>query len=275
MRLQSTFPLLFDRRKNFPNLYNPTTIFGNLIAINLKLMEHVIITGTSGGIGKALAMHFLSRGHAVTGIGRNHVIVHPQYTGINCDLSDASQVQELQLTITSDILLINNAGTIGDIRRMSDQDQTDIGMVMQVNLVAPAILMQRCAVLCGDRFRLTVVNISSGASKRAIPSWAAYCTSKAGLEMLSEVFYQEESEKGRATKVYAVSPGVVDTAMQQSIRNTSPENFSALGTFQQYFETGELAAPEIVARKLQFLLDSPWNGQVSVSLRDVQLSTTD
>lgn len=228
----------------------------------------IFVTGTSSGIGQAVAEHYLSQGKAVTGISRRHTIAHPLYTAVDCDLADGKAIEALSFTVDSDVLLINNAGILGNIKRLSDR-QPDIAAVLAVNTVAPAILMSRFAQLCGDRFALTVVNISSGAAKRAIPSWGAYCASKAALEMLSEVFYLEEREKGRSTKVYAVAPGVVDTKMQQQIRSVDGSDFSASETFHAYKANDELADPAIVARKLDRLLQLPYDGKVSWSLRDI------
>jgi benzil reductase ((S)-benzoin forming) len=228
----------------------------------------IIVTGTSSGIGKAIAEYYISQGKAVTGIGRRHTISDALYTAVNCDLSDRNAVEALSFEVDSDVLLINNAGVLGNVKRLSDQP-VDIAFVLAVNTVAPTVLMSRFAQLCGDRFSLTVVNISSGSAKRAIPSWGAYCASKAALEMISEVFYLEEREKGKNTKVYAVAPGVVDTNMQNAIRSVAPADFSASETFQNYKENDELADPAIVAQKLDRLLQLPYDGKVSWSLRDI------
>jgi benzil reductase ((S)-benzoin forming) len=232
-----------------------------------------VITGTSSGIGKAIAELLLADGKTVIGIGRRHTIDHPAYEAMTCDLSDETSVRSLSFEgkITMDVLLINNAGVLGDVRRLSDQQSPDIAEVLAVNTVAPAILMHAFSRICGERYKLTVVNISSGAAKRAIPSWAAYCASKAALEMLSETFFLEEREKGRETKVYAVSPGVVDTNMQAQIRAVDPKDFTASETFHSYRENNELAEPAIVARKLMKLLQLPYSGEVFVSLRSVEL----
>lgn len=231
----------------------------------------VVITGTSSGIGKAIAEEYLRAGFQVVGIGRRHTIAHPLYKAITCDLSNSAAFKQLAVNewVTEDVLLINNAGMLGEIKRLSDQSENDLENVLLTNTVAPGLLMQQFAKACGDRYNLTVVNISSGAAKRAIPSWSAYCASKAALEMLSEVFYLEEKEKGRSTKVYAVAPGVVHTPMQAHIRATEPEHFSLQQQFVDYYEKEELISPQLVAEKLLKLLALPYSGQVSYSLRDI------
>jgi len=234
-------------------------------------MKNIIITGTSSGIGKAIAELYLERGEKVTGIGRRHTIVHVNYTPVNCDLSDKQAVEQLTFELSGACLLINNAGILGNVQRISDQDKTDTDAVFNVNVIAPAVLMNTLSKACGDQFPLTFVNISSGAAQRAIPSWAAYCASKAALEMLSETFYLEEQEKGRMTTVYAVAPGVVDTNMQAGIRSVSSENFSALAGFQAYKDNNELDNPRATALKLEKLLNLPYDGTVRFSLRDIDL----
>jgi benzil reductase ((S)-benzoin forming) len=193
------------------------------------------------------------------------------YKAVFCDLADTTALKQLELAnwLTEDVLLINNAGVLGTINRLSDLDENNLAAVLTVNTIAPGILMQRFSKICGETHQLTVVNISSGAAKRAIPSWAAYCASKAALEMLSDTFYLEEREKGRSTKVYAVAPGVVHTAMQAHIRNVDPAHFSMQPQFMEYHLNEALIEPEIVAEKLVKLLDKPYSGQVSYSLRDI------
>ncbi|MBQ6846285.1 MAG: SDR family oxidoreductase, partial [Oscillospiraceae bacterium] len=68
----------------------------------------VLITGTSGGIGKAIASLFLEKGHSVFGIDRNEAsISHNDYVHFVCDVRDYEKLPEL-----CDIdILINNAGT--------------------------------------------------------------------------------------------------------------------------------------------------------------------
>src|SRR5690554_4237504 len=81
-----------------------------------------IITGTSSGIGKALAKFYLKNGDHVIGISRNNSISHEHFTHVKCDLSDKTQLHEIALLGHVDksnypIRLINNAGIIGDIHR--------------------------------------------------------------------------------------------------------------------------------------------------------------
>src|SRR5690606_9251492 len=102
---------------------------------------------------------------------------------------------------------------------------------VRVNTIAPMLLCQFVLQHYPLDRPLTIVNISSGAGRRPIPGWAAYCTSKAALDMYSQTIYLEEKERNRNIRVYSVAPGVVDTPMQETIRKSDPSTFSSLHSF--------------------------------------------
>lgn len=230
----------------------------------------VYITGTSKGLGKALTEQFLQKGRLVVGIGRNNVISHPNYSFIECDLSDLEAVKEIRfLEGGMGSILINNAGVIGTIKRVSDLEISDLETVMTINTLVPMILSQRFLKDRTDDKESVILNISSGAASRSIPGWAAYCASKSALDRFSEILYLEETEKGRPVRVYSVAPGVIDTEMQQTIRSAVQHDFSSLQTFVDLKENDELQSPEMVAKKVLHLLDLPFDGRVIRSLREL------
>ncbi len=231
----------------------------------------VIITGTSQGIGKAIAESFLKDEQEVIGIGRKHTIVHPNYRAVICDLSNQQEVEDLVIQLPNEpITFIHNAGILGQVNRFSDQNSLDFMKVMQVNLNAGIQLIHKIIRQVPLKQQLDIVAISSGAAKRAIPSWAAYCSSKAALEMWMETVYLEEIELGRNVRFYAVAPGVVDTQMQVEIRQVETAYFSSINQFRQLKENNELLSPQIVAEKLRKLLKMTYSGKVSSLLKDVE-----
>lgn len=232
-----------------------------------------IITGVSRGIGKALAEHFLSKNQSVIGIGRTNSIQNPNFQFIELDLLDSSAIQNFQLpTIENEeIILINNAGIIGDIERISSMKADSIDEIMQVNVVAPIKLTRKVSEFCGNSKQFTLVNISSGAGKRPIPSWAGYCASKAAIDLFSQTFLLEEQELGKKTRVYSVSPGVIDTDMQVQIRATDESSFSSLENFQKLKSEQKLETPERIALKLDILLNIPYSNNVLIALNDINI----
>ncbi len=232
----------------------------------------VIITGVSRGFGKALAELYLATGEKVVGIGRSAAIEHRNFSFLRCDLSDLNAIDALAVELHDEpITLINNAGILGDIRRLSDKVVADIDTVMKVNVSAPAHLLQKIYAQTSDKNAFTLVNISSGAANRAIPSWAAYCASKAALNMITETFALEEREKGNTPKIYAVAPGVIDTEMQAHIRRTDATHFSAVANFKRMKTEGELFSPEEAAKRLLLLLKKEYDGTTLYDLRTVSI----
>ncbi len=228
------------------------------------------ITGVSSGLGKALSEKLLSEGEKVTGIGRNNSIEHSNYSFLHCDLRNHSSVSQLKLEVDQqECILINNAGMIGTIDRFSNSDHQLLQEVMQVNTISPMELAKNFYSQLKEKDNFTLVNISSGAANKAIPSWAAYCASKAALNMMSETFFLEEKELGHSPKIFCVAPGVIDTSMQEQIRNSSSEQFSSVENFKRMKAEGELFTPEEAANRLLCLINSKQKDTIFFDLREV------
>lgn len=230
----------------------------------------VIITGTGSGIGKALAEHCLELGHKVIGISRKNTIAHSNFVFLEKDLLTTADFDWLKsyVSFESELLLINNAGMLGSLERISEQAHSDINDVITLNTIRPMQLCQFVLQMLPISISLTIVNISSGAGKRPIAGWASYCSSKAALDLFSQTIALEEMERGRKLKVYSVAPGVVDTPMQLQIRNADETSFSAVGNFKEIYEKGELTNVSDLVKKFQRLMDVPYDGKVIQSLRE-------
>lgn len=210
----------------------------------------VFISGVSKGLGKALAEQYLNLGCKVVGMGRSHSISHPNFRFIEVDLRSISALEAIDFKGDDEVILINNAGVIGHIKRLSDQKQLDIQEVITVNTIAPMVLAANLLKQIPLNQIVTVLNISSGAASRSIPGWASYCASKAALDRFSETLYMEEKEKGRAIRVFSIAPGVIDTEMQSTIRASQAEDFSSLETFKVLKLNNELQSAEETAVNL-------------------------
>lgn len=220
-----------------------------------------IITGCSKGLGKALVDQLVvSEQNLVVGISRSKMEEMDNFRHFPIDLAD-SDVLTGQLESVfpkgdfQDVVLINNAGWIGEIAPLGKLDPVGIQKVQAINVIAPALLMnefvKRYHHLEGKK---VVVNISSGAAAKAIDGWSGYCSSKAALNQLSLVAEEESKLKGWGIRYYALSPGIVDTPMQEEIRSASEEDFSNIEKFRSYKSHKQLSSPEEVAGKVVYLL---------------------
>lgn len=228
------------------------------------------VTGVSRGLGLAIVNELLKRGDRVCGIGRRHNIDHPNFSFIVCDLSDPTLLNQLNIDVPDEpIILINNAGILGKIGRISEQSQWDLSEVLQVNTIAPMKLALKIYDQIQDKNLFSLVNISSGAANRSIPSWAAYCASKAAINRLSESFFIEERERGHKPKVYAISPGVIDTDMQVNIRASSAEDFSEVQNFIDLKSNSKLFSATESAVKILRIIDQPYSEKVIYDVRDI------
>ena len=109
-----------------------------------------IVTGTSSGIGAAIARVLLAEGWAVVGMSRRKPdISAPGYRHIELDLGDLAHLREIAeselapLTAEakwSRIGLVNNAGAIGSMRALEQIDPLQVASVFAVNAVAPMFL---------------------------------------------------------------------------------------------------------------------------------------
>jgi benzil reductase ((S)-benzoin forming) len=229
-----------------------------------------LITGTGSGIGKALAELLLDKNYKVIGYSRTNSITHLNFTFTKIDLSDLSATKTLVFPKTnkSDVLLVNNAATIGTIVPFNKKTPTDIINEYQLNLIAPTLLSQKFISTYKANSKL-LINLGSGAANNPISSWSTYCATKAGLDMLTQVIAEENHKN---LTVFSVHPGIVDTNMQKKIRETKPDLFPLLSKFTSYYNNNELENTENAAKKLYYIIQNFAKFTKNIlSIRDVNI----
>jgi benzil reductase ((S)-benzoin forming) len=226
-------------------------------------MNHYFITGTSRGIGKAIAEQLLlDPKNFVTGLSRTSAITHERYTHVEIDLSDLEKVSQFNFPVlerAEKISLVNNAGAIGKVFYVGKIPDDLIKRAYNLNLVAPTILTNSFLnFYSSNPAKQIIINVSSGAGKNAIDGWSVYCATKAGLDMFTKVVAEELKIADRKNVfIFAVAPGVVDTNMQDEIRTADQTNFSNIQRFIEYKKTNQLASPDFVAGKYLAILELP------------------
>lgn len=236
-------------------------------------MKKIFITGTSRGLGKALAENYLSKGHEVVGYSRTCSIEHACYTHHAIDLSDTKQVEKIQFDLSGNFtsyILINNAGSLGHITYLGKLNTQSIIDAFNINTLAPIILMnQFISAGCNKKAQKFVLNIGTGAASNAIDGWSVYCSSKASINMLSEVYAAEQVHGKNNCKVVTLAPGIIDTAMQEKIRAAKKEDFSNVARFTFYKNNAELISPKTAAEKIIINFENIYNKNTPIqSLRD-------
>ena len=223
-------------------------------------MKGFIITGTSSGIGHELCKLLLENpDNKVIGIGRTQNIEHTNYNHIALDLNNISEIENIEFPSWSNaaqISLIHNAGWIGPIQKIGNQELGAIASAYIINLVAPAVLSsQFISIYKSSKAQKVILSVSSGAAYSAIEGWSTYCSSKAGLDMLSKCIDEEYQDIINLS----IAPGKVDTPMQNDIRFADEKAFPRLKEFQKYFKDGQLTDAKEVAAKYNKILQNPKN----------------
>ena len=153
----------------------------------------IIITGTSSGIGFALAEYFGKKGHQVFGLSRK-TVESPHFKTLQTDITDRIQVHkaiaEVLKTGSRIDVLINNAG-MGMVGAIEDSTKEDIWKVFNLNLVGAVQLMT--AVLPTMRMQKDgkIINISSIGSEMGLPFRGFYSASKSALDKVTEAIRYE------------------------------------------------------------------------------------
>ncbi|NQY81458.1 MAG: SDR family oxidoreductase [Candidatus Caenarcaniphilales bacterium] len=224
----------------------------------MNMNKTAIITGASRGIGKATALQLSQKGYQVALAARSENKLKEVQDEIlkqggkaiykACDLSSYQEVEDLINFTKSEFnsidVLVNNAGLIDPISRISESDPETWSKVIDLNLKTPYYMAKAVIPIMLKQGGGTIVNMSSGAARSALEGWSHYCTSKAALYSLTRCIHKEYGELG--IRVLGLSPGTVATDMMRSIKDSGLNPVSKLD-----WETH--LAPESVAKAISYL----------------------
>tara|TARA_B100001079_G_scaffold269465_1_gene281732 strand:+ start:332 stop:1072 length:741 start_codon:yes stop_codon:yes gene_type:complete len=228
-----------------------------------------VLSGLTSGLGRAVLEQLVFETCPVIGLGRDLSRVHDVVSSatspvklVDIDLENDSEAvttvadsipDTLEAEGATPLVFISNASIIEPIAKSLDLDTEDLNRSMRINCLSPLILanvLTRKTLAKGRT--LLILNVSSGAAERAISGWQAYCTSKAAFKMALDVLAAENSH----VKVVHFDPGVMDTPMQQHIRDQTTENMPQVATFRSYQSDGQLKNPAEVAFQLLSVVKS-------------------
>ena len=223
------------------------------------MSKFAIITGGSKGIGNALGLKLKTEGFSVFSLARSKNDNLTDKEQITCDLLNTDKTEKtlknLISTITNntptEIILINNAGTLSDVDRLENVNASSIENAIKLNLTIPTLLSSVFIKKLEDiTCKKTIINISSGAAKNPYYGWSVYCATKSGIDMLTKVIAVEQETAKNPVKALAIYPGVVDTNMQTEIRSKNKAQFTNIDRFIELKEQNLLSSPEEAATNI-------------------------
>jgi NAD(P)-dependent dehydrogenase (short-subunit alcohol dehydrogenase family) len=225
-----------------------------------QLPARALVTGATGGLGRAIAQALARDGLDVIVHGRDasrgqQAVAEIQQAGGNAtflaaDLGEAAGVQELAAAAGHVDVLVNNAG-FSWFGPTADLAPETFDALFASNVRAPYFLVAAFAPGMAARGGGSIINISSMAGRIGLAAAAAYGATKGALESLTRAWAAEFSPHG--VRVNAVAPGPVYTD------GAAPERTAALGATTPM---GRAASTEEITGLVAFLA-SPAAGYIT------------
>ena len=208
-----------------------------------------IITGANSGLGEAFVDVLIKKKDCfVISISRSITEKQQKYSSQNfyfleADLSYNFLQEKLKIIRNivkgQNVYFINNASIIEPIVKIEDISINELDKTMLVNIKS-VVLITKFLLHYFNNFKLSFVNISSGAANRAIRNWALYCSSKAFVQM----FFKVAKSEYKQHHFFNIDPGAMDTKMQRCIRES---NFPDVLSFKNLKKEEKLKLPKDVA----------------------------
>ena len=215
----------------------------------------VMLTGGTGGLGKAIAKRLVDRGAIVTISGTKKTVLDEISSELSQnafflvnDLSESGAVEKLLSFAYEKMgevdILINNAGITRDglMVRMGDDDWLD---VIAINLTAGFKLARGCLKSMMKNRWGRIINISSVVGFTGNPGQANYAASKAGIIGMTKSLAAEVAS--RNITVNCIAPGYIKTAMTESLTEKQTSELLKL------VPSGKMGAPEDIAASVLYL----------------------
>ena len=205
------------------------------------------ITGTTSGLGSSLQQQLLNSSDEIVVLNRKKIDIE------NIDeiqISNLKNISEIISSLSDNMSIIKdvsvcilNAGTLGQIENAVDINSSSLLDSFQINCLSNKVIVD---FLLKNSECKTFIYISSGASSKAYTGWLEYCSTKSFSDAMFRVYAKENLNK----IFVSVSPGAIDTKMQNQIRNSSIEEYPDMKKFVDIFGNNMLRSPFDAADKL-------------------------
>ncbi|HZQ36120.1 MAG TPA: SDR family NAD(P)-dependent oxidoreductase [Dehalococcoidia bacterium] len=234
-----------------------------------KLQGRVaLITGAGRGIGQAISCLFAAEGASLMLASRTAEELERTARECRargaacevgtCDVSDREAVQRLVDSAMQRFeridVLVNAAGIYGPIGPAVEVDAHAWMRTLEVNTFGTFNVCQAVLPHMMARGGGRIVNFSGGGAATPLPRFSAYAVSKAAVVRLTETLAEEV--KARGITINAISPGFIDTQMQDEVLRAGEAAGDLLGRVRALRETGAGKTPIDVPAKLALFLAS-------------------
>lgn len=223
----------------------------------------ILLTGADRGIGATLARTLVDHGA--------RVIAGVYGKVADASLLDGAETISLDVTIQAQVdaaiaavggrldVLVNNAGVIDPIGHAADLPTDSLRTAFEVNVLG-VHRMTRAALPLLKASQGVVVNAGTGAATTPMEGWTAYCTSKAAMRMLTQMFAMELEGIGVRHTFIGIPP--TDTDMQGAIRQAGLNPISKIAQ-------SDLVDPKVPASIMAWLCSEDAKARTDI-IQDVR-----
>ena len=219
----------------------------------------MVVTGATGGIGRAICRQFAESGDRIIAIDREQSTVDTLaselgdgHRGFACDVSAESEVVRVVQTVAAEFgaldVIVNNAALGPTMTATSEMSSASIRQTLAVNLGGPFLMAREAARIMVPRGSGVIVNTGSLNGILSNPKRNAYAASKAGVISLTRALAVEWARFG--IRVCAVAPGYIRTPMVADLERQGLVDLMAV---RRRIPMGRIGRPDEIAGAICFL----------------------
>jgi 3-oxoacyl-[acyl-carrier protein] reductase len=181
--------------------------------------RNILITGTSRGLGKALAEHYLDKGDNVYGCARSDgTIGHDNYYHYQVDIASPHDVNNLFYSLRKEIkqldAIINNAG-IASMNAFALTPVESFQKIFDINVQGTFLFCQKAFGLLKRSPHPRIINMSTVAVPLQLEGESIYAASKSAVETLTRIIAKEYGSFGITCN--AIGPSPIETALIKGV----------------------------------------------------------
>ena len=221
------------------------------------MIDALLITGCTQGIGRELACKFSQLGCIVYTVGRDlaalqaleaaHSNIKPIFADIATEVGRTSVVSAMSKQKSFSV--IHNA-SIAKPESFSSMSEALLREHLETNYFAPLLITQQLLPFMTSGQR--IMHITSGAANMPLSGLMPYCTSKAAMQLAIQCLNIELNPRG----IYCANlgPGMVDTPMQMKFRTTDEQTLPNRQFYINALEKKQLKQPSMVAEFVSWVM---------------------